>query len=169
MITQTEEWRPIKGYENYMVSSLGRIKSLNFGKEKILKIRYASKHRQNYPTVRLCKNGKVTELKIHRLVGKTFLPNPNNLPMINHKDEDRTNNCVENLEWCDNKYNCNWGTRNKRIQEKRGFKVICLNDNTIYPSINKLSRTLNLRPFYVWEQLQNNQIFNYNNKQYQLA
>ena len=115
---QEEIWKPIEGFENYMVSSLGRVKSMNYnhtGKEGIISIKYNFKHRQNYPCVRLCKNGKVTYLKIHRLVGKAFIPNPDNLPMINHIDEDRTNNSVSNLEWCDNKYNCNWGTRNKRI------------------------------------------------------
>lgn len=122
MKTQTEEWRPIKGYENYMISSKGQVKSLNYnntGKEQLLKIRFNSKHRQNYPTVHLCKNGKTKELKIHRLVALHFIPNPQNYPMVNHIDENRENNNVENLEWCDNKYNCNWGTRNERISKTR--------------------------------------------------
>lgn len=51
---------------------------------------------------------------IHRLIAKTFISNPDNLPQVNHKDEDKNNNCIDNLEWCENEYNHNYGTRNKR-------------------------------------------------------
>lgn len=60
-------------------------------------------------------NGKTT--LVHRFIASCFIPNPQNLPCINHKDENKTNNCVDNLEWCDYKYNLNYGTRNKRIAE----------------------------------------------------
>ena len=111
-----EEWRPIKGYEGlYEVSSLGRVKSMNYshtGKERILKI---GKHRGGYLFVILCRNGKRKNFLVHRLVAEAFLPNPNNLPQVNHKDEVKTNNCVSNLEWCDCKYNNNYGTRSERV------------------------------------------------------
>ena len=101
-----EIWRDIKGYEGkYMVSNLGRVKSLNYrntGKEKIMK---GLDNGKGYLFVQLCKDGKVKNCRINRLVAQAFLPNPNNLPEVNHKDKIRTNNKVENLEWCTSQYN----------------------------------------------------------------
>ena len=114
-----EEWRDIKGFEGkYMVSNLGRVKSLNYnrtGKEEILKA-YDNGH--GYLFVALYKDGKVEQPLVHRLVATAFLDNPDNLPEVNHKDEDKTNNCVENLEYCSRSYNLNYGTRRKRSAEK---------------------------------------------------
>lgn len=111
-----EEYRDIKGYEGlYQVSNKGNIKSLNYlgkGKIQILKKRKTAKGR--YFSVMLCKNGTKKEYLIHRLVAEAFIPNKENLPQVNHKDENGFNNCVDNLEWCDRKYNCNYGTRNER-------------------------------------------------------
>ena len=120
-----EVFRPIKGYEGlYEISSLGRVKSLpkfhktGFGgyteKEKILKCRTDS---YGYQMVILCKNKEQKNYLIHRLVANTFLENPHNYDSINHKDENKLNNCVNNLEFCDRKYNNNYGTRNKRISD----------------------------------------------------
>lgn len=115
-----EIWKDIKGYEGlYQVSNLGNIKSLNYnktGKEKILK---PTKQSCNYLRITLSKNGKGKIFLIHRLVAETFLPNPYNLPQVNHKDENTENNCVENLEFCDRKYNINWGTGVKRSAKNR--------------------------------------------------
>ena len=62
---------------------------------------------------------------LHREVAKAFIPNPDNLPEINHKDEDITNNCVDNLEWCTSKYNANYGSRNARMKaNKKTIPVI---------------------------------------------
>ena len=110
-----EIWKPIKGYEGlYEVSNLGRVKSLvnNKGqyREKILKHNI----RNGYPSVTLCKNKKLKSFAIHRLVAEAFLPNPDNLPCVNHKDENRLNNFVDNLEWCTYSYNVNYGTGLKR-------------------------------------------------------
>ena len=111
-----EEWRPVKGYEGlYEVSNFGRVKSLNYnhtGKEKILK---PFKRKDGYLQVILCRNGKGKMFSVHRLVASAFLPNPNNLPQVNHKDEVKTNNCVSNLEFCDCKYNINYGSHNERV------------------------------------------------------
>ena len=93
------------------------LKSLNYsntGKEGILNARDNGK---GYLRVRLWKDGKVEKCRINRLVAMAFIPNPDNLPEVNHKDEDKTNNCVENLEWCDSSYNINYGTRNKKISK----------------------------------------------------
>ena len=111
-----EIWKPIKDYEGlYMVSNWGRVKSIKFGKEIILKQWTSS---NGYSQVNLCKNGKVKNYKVHRLVAEAFLDNTDNLPEVNHKDEDKQNNNVENLEWCSAKYNSNFGTRNERITKK---------------------------------------------------
>ena len=101
-----EEWRDIQGFEGrYMVSNYGRVKSLNYnhtGKEGILK---AGDNGYGYLFVVLCKDGKDKKCRINRLVAQAFLPNPDNLPEVNHKDEDKKNNCVDNLEWCTSQYN----------------------------------------------------------------
>lgn len=107
-----EIWKDVEGYEGlYSVSNYGRVKG-HFG--KILKPKY---QRQGYLQVHLYKDKKQKTVFIHRLVAIAFIPNPDNLPQINHKDEIKDNNHVDNLEWCDGKYNCNYGTRNKRMSE----------------------------------------------------
>ena len=110
----TEEWRDVKGYEgNYMVSNLGRVKSLvgwNGNKytkrDKILNP-YKQKVGQEYCrlVVKLCKNGKKKDGKVHRLVADAFIPNPENKPNINHKDGNPLNNIASNLEWCTQREN----------------------------------------------------------------
>ena len=111
-----EKWKDIKGFEgHYQVSDKGRVKSVKFGKERILSIR---RSKFGYLLVNLWKNHKMKTFKIHRLVAQAFLPNQNNLPQVNHKDEDKTNNYVENLEWCTVKYNNIFGTRLKRVSVK---------------------------------------------------
>ena len=110
-----EVWKDILGYEGlYQVSNLGRVKSIGYGKERILKPGSC----RGYLFVSLCKNHKIKYCRIHRLVAQSFIPNPKNLPMVNHKDENPSNNSVENLEWCDAKYNNNYGTRIQRVNEK---------------------------------------------------
>lgn len=110
-----EIWCPIKGYEGlYEVSDKGRVRSLKFGKERILK---PGRMTKGYLTVGLCKNGEQKMYLVHRLVAKTFIPNPDNLPQVNHKDENKENNSVQNLEWCTDKYNTNYGTRTQRASK----------------------------------------------------
>ena len=112
---ETEIWKDIEGYEgHYQVSDKGRIKSVKFGKEIFLKPGQC----RGYLHVGLSKNNKMKTCYIHRLVAQAFLPNPQNLPQINHKNEDKTDNKVKNLEWCYVKYNSNYGTRNQRISKK---------------------------------------------------
>lgn len=111
-----EQWKDILGYEGlYQVSNLGRVKSLKFDKERILKNRTNS---NGYLSVQLSKGNKIKSFLIHRLVANAFLPNPNNYSYVNHKDENKTNNCVDNLEWTSHESNCNFGTRNERISEQ---------------------------------------------------
>ena len=102
-----EYWRPIPGYEEYEVSNLGRVK----GKERILK---PSKNKDGYLAVGLYKSGQRKIFKVHRLVAIAFIPNPDKLPCINHKDENPGNNVASNLEWCTQKYNVSYATANQR-------------------------------------------------------
>lgn len=82
---------------------------------------------------------------VHRLVATAFLPNPNNYPQVNHKDEDKQNNCVDNLEWCTGEYNINYGTRNSRIAEKNSKPVRCIETEIIYPSAVEARRQTGIR------------------------
>ena len=117
-----EIWKDKKDYEGlYQVSNWGRIKSIKFGKEKILKL---NKDKDSYLQVTLCKNNIKKVYKVHRLVAEAFLPNSDNLPQVNHKDEDKTNNNVENLEWCDSLYNVRYGTGIERRSKKRSKPVL---------------------------------------------
>lgn len=103
----------IKGYENYEITDNGEVINTKTG--RVLK---SGKNTCGYLHVVLCKNGKTKIKRIHRLVAEAFIPNPDNLPCVNHKDENKTNNCVENLEWCTHEYNTNYGTGIERRSKK---------------------------------------------------
>ena len=90
--------------------------------------------------VGLCTEGKRKCCYIHRLVAEAFIPNPNNYPQVNHKDEDKTNNCVNNLEWCDAKYNINYGTRIERISKP----VYCVELNRTFNGAAQAARELGI-------------------------
>lgn len=108
-----EIWKDVNNYPNYQVSNLGNVK--NIKANKMLKPSLNG----GYLKVSLSKNGKAKPFLIHRLVAIAFIPNPTNLPEVNHKKEfEKTNNTVENLEWCDHSYNQNYGTRNDRVSKK---------------------------------------------------
>ena len=135
-----EIWKDIEGYEGlYQVSNLGRVKALDryvkhwrggllLRKEQIKR---QSNDCDGYLIVTLCKEGKIKNYRVHRLVAEAFIPNPNNYPQVNHKDENKQNNFVwvnedgtvdlekSNLEWCTNKYNVTYGTGIKRRSTKR--------------------------------------------------
>lgn len=121
-----EEWRNIEDYDDYQVSNLGRVRSLdrwvnNYGNSKqFIKGRILKPYKGNhgYLNVALFKNGKGKWCTVHRLVAQAFIENPDNLPCINHRDECKTNNHVDNLEWCSYQYNANYGTKMKRISEQ---------------------------------------------------
>lgn len=106
-----EIWKPVKGYESlYQVSDNGRVRSSHTGKYISQRVGY-----DGYVRVSLSNNGKQKSLFLHRLIGQAFVPNPNNYPEINHKDENKQNNSLSNLEWCTHKYNSNYGTRVNRM------------------------------------------------------
>lgn len=129
----SEVWKPIAGYEGlYEASNLGRIRSVDrrrvfsrkdgevrtaFIKGRVLIPGFDG--RRCYLHVGLHKDGKYITKNVHRIIASTFLPNPLNLPEVNHKDENKTNNAVDNLEWCDHLYNNRYG---KKLTASRGEK-----------------------------------------------
>lgn len=120
MDNSKEIWKDIQGYEGlYQVSNLGRVKSLYKG-GTILK---GSVNNRGYHIVMLYKGGKYKHLLIHRLVAQAFISNPQKLPQVNHKDEDKFNNSVSNLEWCTNIYNNLYHDKAKRVGVKEGKPV----------------------------------------------
>ncbi len=115
-----EWWKFVPGYDyKYMVSDQGRVLSLNYRRAGIPRLLKPRADEKGYLLVGLCRNGKMKTIKLHRLVAKMFIPNPNNLPEVNHKNEIKTDNRAENLEWCTREYNCNYGTGNERSGRNR--------------------------------------------------
>lgn len=117
---ENEIWKPVVGYEGlYEVSNTGNVKSLGnkvWKNARILKPQVRGK--SGYLFVRLSKDGQAKGINIHRLVAETFIPNPLNLPIVNHKDENRTNNHVDNLEWCTVSYNSKYSMK---LHPERGM------------------------------------------------
>lgn len=150
-----EIWKDIKGFDNYRVSNYGRVQSCT----KI--IDYANRiiiyknivilnpwdDGRGYKRVSLFKNKKRVDKKVHRIVAETFLPNPNNYPIINHKDENPSNNHVDNLEWCTHKYNSNYGTGKIRCVESHKKPIVSIDKNgnkTYYTSAKDAAIILNV-------------------------
>lgn len=138
----------IKGYEGlYMINREGKVLSCSrlcgtiFKKDRIVK---PLKKSNGYLQVRLSKNGNQKKYYLHRLVAQTFILNPNNLPQVNHKDYDKTNNCVSNLEWCDNSYNMIYSGIPNKLQDILGVKIIVkdlvLKTSKAYNSINEAKK-----------------------------
>lgn len=128
-----EQWKDIPGYEGYyQASTLGRVKSLDrtanmrWGAQRTVKGKILTPNKGIWGYYYVCLQMNRQHRKnwfLHRLIALTWIPNPNNLPCINHKDECRTNNKVENLEWCTHEYNTNYGTCVKRVTEKIGLSL----------------------------------------------
>ena len=116
-----ETWKYIENYEGlYQISNKGRVRNSRSGRILIQKIKNTDSN--SYRLIVLSKNNVKKCHYIHRLVAKAFLPNPNNLPCVNHKDENKTNNNKDNLEWCTHKYNSNYGTNPQRLSENAKAK-----------------------------------------------
>jgi hypothetical protein len=138
-----EVWKEIEGFEGlYEVSTEGRVRGidryvkssnggLNLWKGKELK----QCLRNGYKAVHLCKDGKHKSYYVHRLVAIAFIDNPDNLPQINHKNENRTDNRIENLEWCSAFYNINYGDRTEKAISTRSARHIYK-----YPELKGLTR-----------------------------
>ena len=139
-MTEQEIWKPIVGYEGYYeVSNFGRIKSVSRVvmmkngaarpiKEKML---HPRPQKSGYMNVTLSRDCKPNRLRVHRLVAEAFVPNPDNLPEVNHKDENKANNHADNLEWCDRRYNNLYGSAKLRAIVTQGKPVLQLKDGII--------------------------------------
>ena len=139
-MVSTEIWKKIEGYDNYYVSTKGNIasvypqavkrnsKDLGLAVKIIKPVIVAG-----YYCVSLRNDDGVKLVKVHRLVAKTFIKNKKGLEQVNHKDENKLNNNVDNLEWCDCRYNNTYGNRIKKAKVKLAMPVACydLNDNKI--------------------------------------
>lgn len=111
-----EIWTDIANYEGlYQVSNTGKVKSLKRG--IIMK---PETTRLGYKRVQLSKEGRYKHFFIHQLVARAFIPNPHGYPFINHKDENPSNNNLDNLEWCTQRYNLKYGHRNSKLRETKG-------------------------------------------------
>jgi hypothetical protein len=164
-IDATEQWMPVLGYEGlYSVSNYGRVKREKSKRwagvccvvdvpERIL----TQTCTRGYKYVGLSKDGRLKRMQVHRLVAIAFIPNPDNFPIVNHKDESHDNNHADNLEWCTSKYNLNYGTVRNRLSEiaktsqkhiaqfnsikkDRSRAVLCVETGTRYDSLSEAKR-----------------------------
>ena len=138
-MSEVETFVKVEGFENYEVSSLGKVRNMKTG--KILKPHLNHK---GYLKHHLSKNNKLKELFLHRIVATAFIDNPEGKPCVNHIDENKLNNDLSNLEWCTVRENIIHGTRTKRVAEKLTQKVIQLdiNDNilNVFKSMRQAER-----------------------------
>lgn len=115
-----EVWKDVIGYEGiYEVSNTGKIKRL-----KNNTMRKTKKNNRGYVQISLSKNGEIKYFLLHRVVAQAFIENENNFPQVNHKDEDKENNHIDNLEWCTNLYNRRYGSGYQRSVMNHNYKEI---------------------------------------------
>lgn len=130
-----EEWKIIDEFPKYSVSNKGRIKNNKQGN-----ILIGGYDRDGYRQVTLSNSEKQYNRRICRLVAKAFIPNPNNYPIVNHKDECKDNDNVNNLEWCTVEYNNNYGHRNEKVRKP----VKCIETNIIYKGLRDAEKQTNI-------------------------
>ena len=133
-----EEWRPVivtKHGVTYDYTGIyeicnqeGKVRALNYNKTGEVKVLKPDKDKDGYHSVTLSKNGKKRTFKVHRIVAEVFIPNPDGLPVVNHLDENPSNNSVDNLAWCTNREN---------IEYSQAKKVICLETGQVFDSVRK--------------------------------
>lgn len=133
--------KDIKGYEGlYAITSCGKVWS--YRRNRFLKSRDKG---DGYVKATLTdRNGKATDRSIHRLVADAYIPNPDNLPEVNHKNENKAKNNVQNLEWCTRQYNVSYGTRLNKFAKAVGKAVVCLETGISYESASAAGRALGI-------------------------
>ena len=125
-----EIWKPVPGYEGlYEASTLGNIRNAING--RVLR---QSNHRQGYKLVGLHKDKKLKTHTVHRLIAKAFIENPNGYNEVNHKDENKANNNIENLEWCTRMYNVHYGTG---LARKQALNAIAIKEGRTSKNVSK--------------------------------
>lgn len=138
-----EIWKDIKGFDGkYQISNMGNLRSFTFVKKGEL-IKPATDKR-GYKIVMLSRGtrDKTYTTRIHRLVAKHFIPNPLNLPQVNHKNEIKDDNRAENLEWCTAKYNNNYGTHGERATKHNCIPVYCVELDRVFSSASEAEKIL---------------------------
>jgi hypothetical protein len=119
-----EIWKDIEGYEGlYQISNLGNVRSLNWKKSGERRNLWLKPHNKGYLQVELSKCGVKKCFVVHRLVAGAFIPNPDNLPQVNHIDEIKTNNAADNLEWCTRSYNVRYSLNSRKSNTRNGSKT----------------------------------------------
>ena len=140
-----EIWKSIDEYPEYEVSNFGNVRSVDryyidsigrhyFKKGQPIKLEYQTDEKYGYTQVMVAlrSNKKMHRLIVARLVAKTFIPNPNNLPQVNHKDENSLNNHVDNLEWCTCKYNINYSDLIERRSKNKSRQIDVYDINNVF-------------------------------------
>lgn len=122
--------KEIAGYPNYMIDSVGRVWSKNRNRFLL-----ASKDKDGYMQVVLCKDGLRKTHRVHRLVAEAFIPNRDNLPVVNHLDGVKDNNCVENLEWCDVSHNTKHAYKIGSLNQKGERNNSCKHSDEVVKKI----------------------------------
>lgn len=143
--------KDIKGYEGlYAVTSCGKVWSYK-NKRFLTPIFRQNGEGLRYFGVFLYKDGKPTPYLIHRLVAQAYIPNPNEYPVVNHKDEDKLNNCVNNLEWCTYLYNNTYGLAFKSRAEKNSKRLYCEELDRVYESLTAAANDLHINKNHLCE------------------
>ena len=153
MLQGKETLVSINNASYYMVSNYGNVKSIDRtivrkdGKKYLYKGQILKQqiNNQGYSQISIVyDDGKYRTIHVHRLVAEYFVPNPNSLPEVNHKDENKQNNYDWNLEWCNRGYNINYGNRNNKVSNKLSKKVRCIETGITYKSLHEASKINNI-------------------------
>ena len=151
-----QEWTSIPGFPNYAISRSGVV--LNVKRNRKLA---TYKDKDGYLRLNLWRSNEMHSFILSRLVALVFIPNPENLPEVNHKDEDKTNNIVDNLEWCDRKHNINHGTRTEKVRCKLGKAVISTDEDgnqRLFPSLAYAAQSIGVSPGRIRRAINNHKL-----------